>query len=189
MKALTIAVCAAAFALLMGGCEVADPIVIAVGLPLEVSADLNGGNSWSQSDTFTLEDEIKGVDVTYADDVIASRVNDITIYMVKPPASGTSSGTLSYSSPDIGGGAVYQLATWSNVPISALVEPGVSVLNASVLTINEAAREQLLGALQDTSGFPIAASFTVTTSGTTSVDVPAGTKIVAKFHYQFDVEI
>jgi hypothetical protein len=186
MKALKIAVCTAAFALLTAGCEIADPIVVALGLPLEVSADLNGGNSWNESDTFTIEDEISKVDVSYVDDVRASRVNDITIYMVNPPSSGTSSGTLSYA---INGGATLQLATWSNVPVSALAAPGVSVLDASVLTVDPSAREALLDALQDTSGLPLAASFTVTTSGTTSVNVPAGTKIIAKVQYQVDVEM
>jgi hypothetical protein len=180
---------AAAAAIVMAGCEIADPIVIAVGLPLEVSADLNAGNSWDESDTFVIEDEIAEVDVEYVDDVTASRVNDITIHMINPPGSGTSSGTLSYSSPSINGGTTYQLATWTNVPFSSLVEPGVSVLDAAVLTVDPTARQLLLDALQDTSGLPLAASFTVTTNGTTSVNVPAGTKIVAKFHYQVDVEL
>jgi hypothetical protein len=189
MNAFKITLFAAVFALLMAGCEIADPIIIAVGLPLEVSADLNGGNSWNESDTFVIEDEISSVDVSYVDDVRASRVNDITIYMVNPPATGTSSGVLSYSSPSINGGATLQLATWSNVPIATMASPGVSVLDAAVLTVDPAARLLLLNALQDTSGLPLAASFTVTTNGTTSVDVPAGTKIVAKFLYQVDIEI
>lgn len=189
MKALSIALCVAATAILMAGCEIADPLVIAVGLPLEVSADLNAGNSWDEGDTFVIEEEIAEVDVEYVDDVTASRVNDITIHMVNPPASGTSSGVLSYSSPAINGGATQQLATWSNVPFSSLAEPGISVLDAAVLTVDPTARQLLLDALQDTSGLPLAAAFTVTTSGTTSVNVPAGTKVVAKFHYQVDVEL
>jgi hypothetical protein len=176
-----------ALALIAGaGCTVVDPLVIAVGLPFEVSVDLNGGSAWSDRAQYVIEDEISGVDVTYLDDVRASRVNDITVSMVNPPASGTSSGSLSYQ---LGGGTVVELATWTDVPFSALVEPGASVLDATVLTVDPAARTALLDALQDTSGLPLAPSIKILTSGTTSVNVPAGTKIVARLDYQFDVEL
>ena len=66
--------------------------------------------------------------------------------------------------------------------------PGVPDPPAGVV-VNILARTQLLDALQDESGLPVATVFTVTTSGTTSVAVPAGKTLIAKFHYQADVEI
>ncbi|HLF14289.1 MAG TPA: hypothetical protein VI932_05320 [Bacteroidota bacterium] len=186
MNKLMIFSLTAVFVFTGAGCTVVDPFIIALGLPLEVSVDLNGGNSWNEDELYVIEDEISEVSVEYLDDVKASRVNDITIFMVNPPASGTSSGTLSYA---LDGGGLHQLAAWSNVPFSSLAEPGVSVLDASVLTVNTAARDSLLNALQDTSGLPFASSVRIQTDGTTSVNVPAGTKIVARLHYQVDVEI
>ena len=186
MNKLTIFSLIAVFLFTGAGCTVVDPLVIAIGLPLEVSVDLNGGNSWNEDEIYVIEDEISEVSVEYLDDVKASRVNDITIFMENPPATGTSSGTFSYA---IDGGTLVQLATWSNVPFSSLAVPGVSVLDASVLTVNPAARTALLAALQDTSGLPIASAVRIQTDGTTSVNVPAGTKIVARLHYQIDVEI
>jgi hypothetical protein len=186
MKAITLSLFAAALAFLMAGCQIADPLIVAVGLPLEVSANLNGGSAWNESDTFVIEDEITKVDVSYVDKVQASRVNDITISMDNPPASGTSSGTLSYA---LDGGSPVVLATWTNVPFPSLAGDGVSVLDAAVLTVNPAARTALLTALQDTSGLPLASAVFIQTSGTTSVAVPAGTKIVAKLHYQVDIKL
>ncbi len=186
MNRLAITSLIAIFLITGGGCEVVDPLIIAVGLPLEVSEDVNGGNSWNETDTFVLEDEIAEVDVSYLDDVKASRVNDITIFIKNPPASGTSSGSLWFA---LDGGTLVELATWTDVPFSSMAEPGVSVLDASVLTVNTGARTQLLDALQDTSGLPLASAITVQSSGTTSVNVPAGTVVVARFQYQVDIEI
>ncbi len=176
----------AAFLLTGAGCTIVDPLIIALGLPLEVSVDLNGGSSWNETETFDIGEEITDVSSDYLEDVRASRVNDITIFMDNPPATGTSSGTLSYATD---GGTIIDLATWTNVPFAVLAEPGVSVLDAAVLSVNPTALANLLDALQDSSGLPFASTVTVRTTGNTSVPVAAGTKIVARIHYQIDVEI
>lgn len=168
------------------GCTIVDPLIIALGLPLEVSADLNGGSSWDETETYNIAEEISDVSVDYLDDVRASRVNDITIFMDNPPAAGSSSGTLSYA---LDGGTLVQLASWSGVPFSALAEPGVSVLDASVLTVNAGALATLLANLQDDEGLPLISTVTIQTDGTTTVPVAAGTKIIARIAYQIDVEI
>ena len=57
----------AAFLVTGAGCEVVEPLIIAVGLPFEVSEDLNGGNSKIRIDggvnqTFDLYAFVRGLD-------------------------------------------------------------------------------------------------------------------------------
>jgi len=185
MKLFAIFILVGAFLLPGPGCVIVDPLIIAIGLPLEVCADLNGGNSWDNLETYNIEDEINDISTEYLDNVLATRVNDIRVYMTDPPASGTSSGTLFYAFSD---GTMRQLATWTDVPFSTLAAPGVSILDTSVVSYDPTELAALLGVLQDSTGLFIN-QITIRTVGSTSVNVPAGKTICARIDYQLDVEL
>lgn len=167
-------------------CKIVDPLFIALNLPLEVSALLNSGNSWNETKTYNIANEINKVSTDYAGNVGASRVSDITVHMPNPPTSGTASGSIAYA---IDGGTLTTLATFANVPFDSLKTPGVSLVHTSLISYNPAALTALLDALQDPNGLPPITTITVQTNGTTSVTVPQDTKISASIHYQVDVAI
>jgi hypothetical protein len=167
-------------------CKIVDPFLVALNLPLEVSALISGGNSWNETKSYTIQDEINKVSTSYVDKVKATRVSGITISMPNPPSSGTASGTIAYA---LDGGSLTTLATFSNVPFDSLKTPGISLLHTSLISYNVPALAALLNKLQDSTGLPATATVAVQTSGTTSVTVPLGTKIVATIHYQVDVSI
>ena len=167
-------------------CTIVSPFLIALNLPLEVSALLNTGNSWNESKTYNIQDEIKKVSTSYVNKVKATRVSDITVFMPNPPSSGTASGVVLES---LDGGTLDTLASFSNVPFDSLKSPGVSLANTSLITFNLPVLHSLLNALQDSTGLPATATITVQTIGTTSVTVPQNTQITASIHYQVDVSI
>lgn len=171
--------------LYLSGCSIVDPFIFALGLPLDVCATVTGGSTWDEEETYNVRDEITGISASYLEDVRASRVNDVRVYMPDPPATGNSSGSLSYA---IDAGALLELATWTDVPFPALAEPGISIVSSGLVTLNGPNFLSLLTALQDTTGLPAITSVTVATDGMTSVTVAAGTQVCVVVDYQIDVE-
>lgn len=181
--------------LLLGAssCEIVDPFLIALGLPLEVCDDINEGNSWFEDDTFNIRDEIERVSSEYADNVHATRVNDITVYMPNPPAgAGTASGVVEV---ELDGGGLLELVSFTNVPFTQLAGAGISLKDeitgggAVTIDFNQPNVQFLLSQLQNPDGLPVTTTVRVRTSGNTNVDVPQGTRICARIAYQADVEI
>jgi hypothetical protein len=127
------------------------------------------------------------VSTDYLDDVLASRVSDIVVFMPNPPGSGSASGTVSFQFP--GDPGMTLLATFTNVPFGALASPGISILDPTYVTYEAAALTRLLDLLQDPDGLPQLTTVTLHTAGTTTVTVPQDTKICASIQYQVDVEI
>lgn len=168
------------------GCAIVDPIIIALNLPLEVCADLNAGSAWNETDTYNIRDEIADISSDYPDKIKATRVADISVYMVNPPTSGSGSGVIAYA---FNGGPLDTLATFTNVPFDSLADPGVSLLNTGLITYRPGALTTLLNTMQDSTGLPSLTTVTIHTSGTTTVTVPSGTKMCARIHYQADAEI
>ena len=166
------------------GCKIVDPLLIALNLPLEVSARINNGNTWADTATYNIANEISNVSTSYLANVQATRVSDITVYMPSPPSSGTASGTIRYA---LDGGALTTLATFANVPFDSLITPGISLGNTSLITYNSPALINLLAAMQDSTGLPFITTITVQSNGSSSVPVPQGTEIRASIHYQVDV--
>lgn len=166
------------------GCEIVDPILIALNMPLEVCASINVGNTWNDTATYNIQDEIANISEDYVDEVKATRVNDVTVYMAHPPSSGTASGTIQYA---LDGGSLVTLATFSSVPFSRLASPGVSITDPTVMTYVPGALAALLSALQDPNGLPPTTTITVRSSGSSTVTVPQGTEICARVHFQADI--
>ena len=168
------------------GCKINDPFLIALNLPLEVSALLNTGNSWADTATYNIADEIGKVSTDYVDKVKATRVSDITVSMPSPPSSGFVSGTIRYA---LDGGTMQTLATFANVPFDSLLTPGISLAHTSLITYNSAALTALLDALQDSTGLPFPTTVSVQSNGTSTVTVAQDTEIKATIHYQVDITI
>ncbi len=179
------------FAVVWVACEIVDPFLVALNLPLEVCAEINEGNSWDESGTYNIHDEIANVSEDYVDDVQATRVNDITVFMPNPPATGDATGSVRFS---LDGGPLTTLLTFTNLPFDSLRGDGLSFrdyLNnpSGQLQFNIAGVNIILTALQDSTGLPATSTIYLESNGTTSVDVPQGTNICAKISYQVDVEI
>jgi len=166
------------------GCEIVDPILIALNMPLEVCASINVGNTWNDTATYNIEEEIANISEDYVDKVKATRVNDVTVYMAHPPSSGTASGSIQYA---LDGGSLVTLATFSAVPFARFAGAGVSITDTTVLTYNHPALTALLNALQDPNGLPPTTTITVHSSGSSTVTVPQGTEICARIHFQADI--
>jgi hypothetical protein len=167
-------------------CKIVDPFLIALNLPLEVCGTVNAGNSWDEQETFNIRDEIAKVSSSYPDQIKATRVSDISVYMPNPPSSGSSSGFVRYA---LGGQIPVTLFTFTNVPFDSLRGKGISYSNTGLVQFNQAALTALIAALENPSGLPVTTTITVISSGTTTVTVPQGTQICAKIHYQADAEI
>lgn len=167
-------------------CKIVDPFLIALNLPLEVCAGVNAGNSWNEQETFNIRDEIAKVSSSYPDQIKATRVSDISVYMPNPPTSGSGSGSVSYR---LDGQALVTLFTFTNVPFDSLRGNGISYSNTTLIQFNRPALAALIAALESPSGLPATATITVVTVGTTTVTVPQGTQICAKILYQADAEI
>jgi len=186
MKKLLMIVLMAGSLLVGSACRLVDPFLIALNLPLSVSATVSGGNFWNESKTYSIVDQITSVSPTYATKVKATRISDILLSMPNPPATGTVSGSITYQ---LNGGTADTLATFTNVPFDSLRSPGISLAQSSLVHRNVEGLSNLLTAMQNATGLPLTATITVQTAGTTSVAVPAGTQIVATIDYQVDVSI
>lgn len=187
MNRLLSIVTIAAMALWGPACTIIDPLLIALNLPLEVCAAVNAGNSWDETESFDIEQEIEDISVDYLDDVKATRISDILIYMPNPPTGGAASGSISYQFA--GDPAVTVLATFSNVPFDSLKSPGISILHTSLITLNPAALADLIARFSNPDGLPPPTTVTLFSQGSTTVAVVAGTQVCAKIEYQVDVEI
>lgn len=180
------------FVLVWAACEIVDPFLIALNLPLEVCASIDDGNNWSENHTYNIRDEIANVSTDYVNGVEATRVNDINVHMPNPPATGEGSGSVRFS---IDGEPLRTLVTFNNVPFSLLAGAGISLKDetsggGSLLIDFDATNvAYLLSRMQDSTGLPASTTIQVVTSGSTSVTVPAGTQICASVAYQVDVEI
>ena len=84
-----------ALAFVGASCEINDPFIIGLSLPLEACGSINAGNTWNEDDTYNIRDEIANVSESYLDDVTATRVVDVQVYMpAPPPGTGTGSGVV-----------------------------------------------------------------------------------------------
>ncbi len=178
------------FVLVWAACEIVDPFLIALNLPLEACGDINVGSTWNEDDTYNIRDEISNVSSDYVNNVKATRVNDINVYMPNPPATGTGSGTVQYA---LDGGSLVTLLTFTDVPFDSLRGNGISlksaISNPGQVVFNMPAVNALLAALQDSTGLPATTTIRVVNNGSTTVTVPQGTQICARISYQVDVEI
>ncbi|MGA9117012.1 MAG: hypothetical protein WB626_09580 [Bacteroidota bacterium] len=184
----------AVLALMLVGtsCEIVDPFLIALNLPLTVCDTISAGSTWSEDDTYDIREEIRNISASYVEDVRATRVNDISVFMPNPPAAGTASGTVDVA---LDNQALQRLLTFSNVPFSLLAGDGISLRDeitgggSVTIDFNNAVVASLLAALQDSTGLPSISTVRIQTAGSTSVAVPQGTRICAKISYQADVQI
>gem|GEM_PF-6883438 len=179
------------FAVVWVACEIVNPFLVALNLPIEVCAEVNKGNSWDDSGTYNIRDEIASVSEEYINDVKATRVNDISVFMPNPPATGNASGSVRFA---LGGGPLTTLLTFTNLPFDSLRGDGLSFrdyLNnpTGQLQFNVAGVNIILTALQDSTGLPPTTTIYLESNGSTSVEVPQGTNICARISYQVDVEI
>lgn len=177
--------------MVFSACEIVDPFLIALNLPLEVCGTINTGNSWNEDELYNIRDEIRRVSESYENKVKATRVNDISIYMPNPPAQGAGSGEVRYS---LDGGTLLTLLTFTNVPFSSLAGGGISLGEALAnpsgpVQFNSVNLLALLNALQNPNGLPATTTVRIVTTGSTSVTVPQDTKMCARISYQADVEI
>lgn len=181
------------FVFVWAACEIVDPFLIALNLPLEACASIDDGSSWNGNNTYNIRNEIANVSTDYVNGVEATRVNDISIHMPSPPAAGEGSGIVQFSID--GELPLRTLLTFNNVPFSLLAGNGISLKDetsggGSMLIDFDATNvAYLLSRMQDSTGLPASTTIQVVTSGSTSVTVPAGTQICASVAYQVDVEI
>jgi hypothetical protein len=131
-------------------------------------------------------EEIEKIDVSYADDIKATRLATIRVYMKAPVPSGTASGFVYYQLP---GGSQLEILRFTNLTMSRLAEPGVSMLDPTAVQYNAANLASLIAAFTSSDGLPGVLAITVSTNGTTSGPVPAGTSICVRFEYQADAEV
>lgn len=190
MKRTTLAVLMIVLAAGWGACSIVDPFLIALDLPLEACASINNGTNWNETSTYNIRDEIEKISSDYPDHIRATRVNDITVYMPNPPATGTGSGSVSFA---LNGGSLTTLLQFTSLPFDSLRGAGISlksrITNPGQVVFNIGALQTLLDALQDSTGLPPTTTITVASSGFTSVEVPQGTEICARIHYQADAEV
>lgn len=171
----------------VAACEIVDPLLIALKLPLEVGATItSGGSSWSETKTFNILEEIDKVDASYKDDVKATRLSTIRIYMQAPVPTGTASGAVYFQLP---GDIEHQILTFTNLNMGRLAEPGVSMLDTTAVRYDAVNLATLIARFTSSSGLPANTEITVRTQGTTSAPVASGTKIFARFEYEADAEI
>jgi hypothetical protein len=179
-----------ALALVGVSCEINDPFTIGINLPLEACGEINTGNSWTEDATYNIRDEIANVSESYLDQVKATRVVDIQVYMPAPPAgSGTGSGVVQCG---LDGVTPVTIMTFTNVPFSSLggngISLGTAITNPTLVQIDTAALHQLENRL-NADGLPVVTTVRVITSGSTSTSVPQGTSMCARIQYQADIEI
>jgi len=177
--------------LAVAACSINDPFLIALNLPLESCGNVNTGTSWDNSATVNLQDEINGISTSYLDDVRATRVTDLRIYMPTPPSgSGTGSGVVRCG---VGGGPLVTIMTFTNVPFASFAGKGISIATARTnpgqVNINEPGLASFIAQVTNPSGLPVLTSVTIASSGSTSTAVPQGTTICAVVDYQADVEV
>ena len=172
------------------GCEINDPFLLALNLPLSVCDSVNQGNSWDESDEFNIIEEISNISSSYVDAVEATRVNDVNVYMPNPPASGSATGRVEVA---LDGGPLQTLVTYTNLPFDSLRGNGISlrsaITNPSQVVFITSVLNSLLGQLQSQNGLPAVSTIRMRNVGSTSVTVPQNTEICARIQYQADVEI
>jgi hypothetical protein len=172
------------------GCEINDPFLLALNLPLAVCDSVNEGNTWDEYDEFNIIEEINNISSSYADDVQATRVNDVNVYMPNPPATGTGSGVvlvgLDFDPLDT-------LLVYTNVPFDSLRGAGISlrsaITNPTQVRFKSSVLNNVLARLQSSNGLPAVQLVKMWNIGSTSVTVPQNTEICARIQYQADVEI
>jgi hypothetical protein len=171
----------------VAACDIVDPLLIAMKLPLEVGATIaSGGSSWNERDTLNILDEINKVDASYADKVKATRLSTIRVYMQSPVPTGTASGAVYFQ---LQGDVERQILTFTNLDMARLAEPGVSMLDTTAVQYNATNLGILVATFTSSTGLPASTVIIVRTQGTTSPPVAAGTKIYARFEYEADAEI
>lgn len=171
----------------IAACKIVDPLLIALKLPLEVSATIaSGGSSWLEVETFNILNEINKVDASYTDDVKATRLSNIRIYMQTPVPAGTASGAVYFRLP---GDSERQILTFTNLDMGRLADPGVSMLDTTAVRYNAASLGILIASFTSPSGLPANTEITVRMQGTTSAPVASGAKIYARFEYEADAEL
>lgn len=172
------------------GCDINDPFLLALNLPLGVCDSVNAGRTWDETDLFNIQEEIANISSSYPDAVEATRVNDVNVYMPNPPATGTATGRVEVA---LDGGPLQILVTYTNLPFDSLRGGGISlrsaISNPGQVAFNTPVLNALLGQLQSANGLPPVATIRVRNVGSTSVDVPQNTNICARILFQADVEI
>jgi hypothetical protein len=190
MKSTVVHLLMAALVLVWGACSIVDPFIIALDLPLDACASINDGTNWNETSTYDIRAEIARISTDYPDKVHATRVNDITVYMPNPPATGTGTGTVRFA---FDGGSLTTLLTFTNLPFDSLRGSGISlrsrITNPGQVVFNSAGLTSLLNVLQDSTGLPHITTMTLSSSGFTSVNVSQGTGICARIHFQADAQI
>lgn len=171
----------------VAACNIVDPLLIALKLPLEVSATIrSGGASWLEVETFNILEEINKVDASYADDVQATRLSNIRVYMKTPVPTGTASGAVYFWLP---GDVERQILTFTDLDMARLAEPGVSMLDPTAVQYDSTNLQILVSRFTSSIGLPANKEITVRTQGTTSAPVASGAKIYVRFEYEADAEL
>lgn len=172
------------------GCDINDPFLLSLNLPLSVCDSVNAGRTWDETDVYDLQEEIARVSSSYPDAVEATRVNDVNVYMPNPPGTGSATGRVEIA---LGGGALQTLVTYTNLPFDSLRGGGISlrsaVSNPGQVVFNTPVLNALLAQLQSANGLPAVSLVRIRNVGSTSVDVPQNTNICARILFQADVEI
>jgi hypothetical protein len=172
-----------------GACEIVDPFIIALQLPLDACGSINNGSTWNEASTYNIREEIAQISSDYVDKVRATHVNDITVNMPNPPASGTATGSVSFA---FDGGSLRTLLTFTGLPFDSLRGSGISlrsrITNPGQVVFDTTGLRIFLDTMQDSTGLPSLTTITLASSGSTSVNVPQGTEICAHIHYQADAE-
>lgn len=190
MKPTPLSLVLAGLVFLWSACSIVDPFFIALNLPLEACAGINDGTNWNESNVYDIHEEVAAMSSDYPGNVRATRVNDISVYMPTPPATGSGTGSVSFALN--GAAQLTTLLTFTNLPFDSLRGDGISlrsrITNPGQVVFNQTGLTALLNALQDSTGLP-PITIRVATSGSTTVNVPQGTPICARIHYQADVEV
>lgn len=180
-----------ALAFVGASCDINDPFTIGLNLPLEACGSINAGNTWNEDATYNIREEIANVSESYLEDVKATRVVDIQVYMPAPPSGqGTGSGVVQC---ELDGVPLDTILTFTNVPFSSFggngISLGTAITTPTQVRVDTAFLHLLESRLNSNVGLPAVTTVRVVSRGATSTSVPAGTQICARIQYQADIEI
>lgn len=142
-----------------------ESFIIPVNIPLQKDYTTNPGGSWNASEVFVIYDEIPA---SLNDDIVGSRLVDIQVQALNPPATAVVSGTASVNgTPAVSfSGTGAQFAS----PVSVL-NPGVPAL----ITQNQAGIDRLIQVLDAFLLNPESTTVTLSSSGTVTPAVASQT--------------